>query len=321
MADGVLLLDDDKINSARLFDRLGREFDAEWRDTPDDAIIWMKQHPNPKALVLDVMLSPPTTIPIEETNAGLDTGIWLLKQARETVLDRCLAILIITERDHRAVEVGLARIGLPDWTFEIRSKRETPPHYAVYVLKRLIQQVQERLATIVSELERKLVSCPRGRDHFRQYERIVEEILKATLVPPFAELWSQAATLDRHEIRDFVLCDTPAVGFWSTIRHDFDAMHVPCEAKNYNDPIETGEVRQLVERLSNPSIGRFGLLVSRCEPGGSAIIERRNAFDRLGVEILFLDDQHLVEMLRAKGTGRPVEEVIARLRREFEVTH
>ena len=187
-------------------------------------------------------------------------------------------------------------------------------------MSKLVRDVENILHRLGPSLLRRLADCAPGWSHFRQYEDLCADALEFLFVPPLPDITLQSRTEDGHEIRDAVLLNHGTAGFWGEVRTEFGCNNIPCEFKNYREPIGTREVQQLRIRLDKPSLGRFGLILSRMPPSEPARIERRNAYVASPTKLmLFIDDDTLVEMVRVKSHGDHPERILQRLKTDFEL--
>jgi CheY-like chemotaxis protein len=184
----------------------------------------------------------------------------------------------------------------------------------------LVREVEKALQRLGPLLIGRLLECPAGWGSFREYERVCADILEFLFVPPLPNLISQSRTHDGHEVRDAILLNYNAPCFWADLRLEFDARNIPCEFKNYREPIGTRDVQQVRIRLDKASLGRFGLILSRVPPAESARTERLNAYLATPKKlILFLDDETLVEMVRHKSRGNHPEDLLREQKTSFEL--
>jgi hypothetical protein len=109
--------------------------------------------------------------------------------------------------------------------------------------------------------------------------------------------------------------------FWAAVRQEFDSKHVVFEFKNSERLRSKDALNQLRIYLSKPTIGRFGMLLTRKSPGRAVLQARRDAYEQGRVLILIIDDTHLKSLLIARAFLGRIDEQISSLKRGFEVTY
>ncbi len=153
------------------------------------------------------------------------------------------------------------------------------------------------------ELITRLDALPSGRTHWRQYEDLCAEILNYAFFPGLGVPSLQSRSDDGLDIRDAVFTISREDAFWSEIREICRTRFVVAEFKNYSEPIRQTEVESIQQYLYVKARRMFGLLCSRQQPSESATLARRRAWvehDRL---ILFLSDEDLKDLVRARAFG------------------
>ena len=82
------------------------------------------------------------------------------------------------------------------------------------------------------------------------------------------------------------------------------------EFKNYSESISQREVEAIQQYLFGKAMRNFGLLCSRSEPSDSALVARRRAWMEFDKLIVFLSDEDLKDLIRARSLGENTAEVI-----------
>ena len=185
-----------------------------------------------------------------------------------------------------------------------------------------VKIVDPELETI-NRLKNRLMDCPKGRKGWKDYESICIEILNYLFVPPLKHPKIQPRTESGLDIRDALYpnrCDHPN---WKVIRADYDAKYILFEFKNYGTEDGSSEIdKTVVNQVRNylkQTIGRIGIVCSRKDPTSSAIEARKQAYIDDKKVILFLNDQHLIEMLMRKYRKEDPSDIIMDLIDEFNL--
>lgn len=155
-----------------------------------------------------------------------------------------------------------------------------------------------------NELADSLRLIPHGKVGWRDYEKLMREILDFLFCPPLEEVASQNRTESGVNIRDFILPNNATAGFWNSVKTRYGADYVVFEAKNYADEVGKTEVLQLANYLNRYGTGMFGILLTRngVDAGGQETIRMQwIAYDKM---MLVITDSDIITML----TKKPVED-------------
>lgn len=130
----------------------------------------------------------------------------------------------------------------------------------------------------------------------------------------------QPRTLNGLERRDALFPLRGAKHGWEEVRLEFDAKFLLCEFKNYTEQIGKDEVNQTRNYLRH-TIGRIGIIFSRKGASESAKQMRNSVYAQEQKAVLFLEDKHLLELLRWKETGQDPLELIQEAIDEFYILY
>lgn len=126
----VLFVDDEgfwaKPYRERLEDAFGH---IHFCDDVDEARDYFAKTLTIDILLLDVMMPTPEGADPQETNSGLDTGLWLLKQMRDELIRRRVPVIMLTNRRRSIVDDGVRALDFPEGLVEVRLKQDTPAFY------------------------------------------------------------------------------------------------------------------------------------------------------------------------------------------------
>jgi hypothetical protein len=172
---------------------------------------------------------------------------------------------------------------------------------------------------VAHELEDELRHLPSGRDHWLTYEGLIQRILWFLFVPPQREVIIQARTENGHERRDAIIPNIASGGFWDTLRREFETKHIVFEMKNSDSAAAKEDIIQLRTYLSKPTIGRFGVLVTRKGASKSAGIAQGEAYSQNRILALILDDDDVVDLMRARTFLGSPELALESKKIQFEV--
>lgn len=260
-------------------------------------------------VVLDVMFPNERDLPLGLAPSGNTMGLPLFAGLRSRFPTVPIVILSSVAKDSPAAK------------FFGQQENCTFLHKAATLPFELAAVVDNLVRDVYSEVLAMLHECPTGREHAKQYEETALRVLEVLFVPPFSEVVSQSRREDGRSIRDAILPNDVAHTFWQSVRNEFDANHIVVEFKNYAELFGKAEVLQLRDYLSRKSLGRFGLLLSRCGPSTAALQAQRDAYQDDDKLSLFVTDEHLREMLEISRRGGDPTDVLRKLKKEFELRY
>ncbi len=169
---------------------------------------------------------------------------------------------------------------------------------------------EERLDDRATELLQRLEELPPGRESWRNYEELCMEILNYALIPPFRVPRIQNRSEDGLDVRDAIYPIGSGNSFWDEIKRTCATRFAVSEFKNYSEPISQREVESVQQYLFGKAMRNFGLICSRREPSESALRARRRAWLEFDKLIVFLSDEDLRDLIRARSLGESTAEVI-----------
>jgi hypothetical protein len=158
----------------------------------------------------------------------------------------------------------------------------------------------------LEELQTNLMSLPRGRDHYSEYEGIVGEVIRLCFFRALSNVESRVRTVDNRSVRDWIAGNHSQSGFWKLVRDRYAATQVIFECKNYDD-LSADDFGQ-VGHYMNDRIGRFCVIMYR---GGPEIKQAYYAHIReIAIKhglVLLLGERDLEVLLRQAINGKSSE--------------
>ena len=262
----------------------------------------------PSCIVLDVMFPGDQTLPGFLTEEGMKAGMLLFASLRSRFPR--VHIIVFTNSFDIAIRDFFQRQD----KCSLYYKTELLPDELASVIKDI---VNDRGSSLLASLS----DCNPGHKHSKVFEEVCTSILEFLFVPPLTHIIPQSARSNGHDIRDAILPNNAIGFFWESIRREFGAKHLVVEFKNYKKPIGKNEVIQLRQYLNRKSIGRFGILISRCPPSESALIERKDAYSDQDILILFIDDVIIKELIMARRQGQDPSIILQEMKESFEINY
>ncbi|WP_329405694.1 restriction endonuclease [Nocardia vinacea] len=168
--------------------------------------------------------------------------------------------------------------------------------------------------TFADRVAADLATIPPGYQGWKLFEKEAARILTEIFLPDLDPPDTQVRTDDGLDIMDAIYPIPYAHSLWSALRSEFKTRFVVAEFKNHADPIGQREVESICQCMLPKAFRMFGLLVSRSDPGNSAVAARRRAWMDPdfghGKMIVFLSDEDLIQMAQRKDDGRDPYQVI-----------
>jgi hypothetical protein len=187
---------------------------------------------------------------------------------------------------------------------------------AIYPQWVFLKELQAR----ARRFKQALGGCPTGKDHYRKYEALCEDILEFVFVPALRSVRSQVRTVDGLHRRDAILTNTRHDGFWETLRQEFDCKHIICEFKNWGTANKDA-VEQLQIYLMRKSIGRFGIILCRKKSKSMTDAQRCAYRDNPSMYIMVLDDILVSHLLDCRVYLGAPDVFLEEQKYEFEVSY
>jgi hypothetical protein len=158
---------------------------------------------------------------------------------------------------------------------------------------------------VAGSLLGELRETPAGQADWPQYQKLCERILEFLFCPPLEKPIYERSNRGRSDRRDIILPNyiTDPGHFWAQMRSLYQAHFVVVDAKNWNDPIDKGEVLKIANYLQSHGVGRFGIIMSRKGGDSGADIAWREHWRSDQKMIVILNDVEVEQMLAVRRSG------------------
>ena len=197
---------------------------------------------------------------------------------------------------------------------EIQSQRPSP------IARLFLQSRSSPLRTEADEHIRRLRDCPPGNSHWREFQIIIKEAFEYLFVPPLEQAMEESADASGANRRDVILPNYTPEGFWKSMKDTYNADYIVVEAKNHKGPISKQQALQVANYLKPHGAGQFAIIAARNGASRSCNETIREQWITYGKMIVLVTEDHVEDMLRAKGTGRNPEDVLVNLIRKFRLS-
>lgn len=159
------------------------------------------------------------------------------------------------------------------------------------------------LTAVCASLAGLFADIPAGVKHAGDYHKLVMGALTALFYPSLIQPHKEWEIHDGRKRVDIVFTNSADRGFFSQRRNDHkvNANTVIVECKNYSDDLANQEIDQLLGRFDD-NRGKLGIITCRSVDDVGALERRcRDAASRSQGYIIFLTDEEIIAMLRAKS--------------------
>lgn len=138
----ILFVDDDVYFMSTYVDALQKRAAVSVRNAAVDALDEIKnnaQNQKYDCVVLDVMMPSPQGWEAR-TEDGLFTGVEVLKECREQIINASLPILVLTNNELEKVKTKVNALNFPEGLVVVRAKLETPAFLASINVGQLVER-------------------------------------------------------------------------------------------------------------------------------------------------------------------------------------
>ncbi|MFR0356646.1 hypothetical protein [Streptomyces sediminimaris] len=177
------------------------------------------------------------------------------------------------------------------------------------------------MATPEEILRTQLRAVPRGASGWKQFEDVAIAILIHLFVPQLSNPFIQPRSHSGIDRRDAIFPNRNHgdSNHWGRLLRELSARMILVEFKNYDsEEVGKDEVNQTRNYLTRP-MGRLALIVSTKEPNEAAHVKRNTVYAEDEKVILFLNVEHLNEMLYMKERGEDPADLIMDLVERFYI--
>ncbi len=187
-------------------------------------------------------------------------------------------------------------------------------------LKELLLSVNKNVTTIEENLSNEITTCPKGNLYWAKYQKICTNIFEYLFCPPLGRPITELSDYAKANRRDIILPNYCENGFWSYLRQRYRADYIIIDAKNHASKIEKSFVLQMANYLKDYGAGMFGIITCRSNIKESTIHTQREVWVAQHKLIIFLNDNDLENMLKAKKNSNSAEEIIKQKIEDFRLS-
>ena len=134
----IVFIDDDAFFSFPFVEELEETYDVTYFGQAQPGIEAIRCNLAIDAIVLDVMMPTPSGVASTATDGGLETGLWLLRQVKDLIIQRCTPVIILTNRAPSIVKQQVNQLEFPEGLITICTKSETPSFELPNEVKQLV---------------------------------------------------------------------------------------------------------------------------------------------------------------------------------------
>ncbi|TKW61399.1 MAG: hypothetical protein DI628_01875 [Blastochloris viridis] len=169
------------------------------------------------------------------------------------------------------------------------------------IVDRIEEITPQSTASIKASFKQTLASIPKGKKHYRQYEKVIAAIFEFIFWPHLC--------LPRMETRfdggikrvDLTFMNGSKSGFFNALRAsaNYRSSMVFVECKNYTEEIQNPEIDQLANRFTHDR-GRFGFIAFRETADWPRLLARCKSTSRGGNGLILpINDARLISLIDA----------------------
>src|SRR5262249_12270459 len=138
----IVFIDDEPFFARSYVEKLEQDYNVIYNDNVEDGLQSVRNQNDLRLLILDIMMPSPASVSGEDTEQGLGTGLWILRQILPRVQNRNrpLPVCILTNRKPNIVVEAVTKLGIGEELVVVRHKSDTPAFY----LPRLVRQLIDR---------------------------------------------------------------------------------------------------------------------------------------------------------------------------------
>lgn len=154
------------------------------------------------------------------------------------------------------------------------------------------------LENLIGELK----SCEKGKELFRKYEEICNDLLKSIFENDLC-LWQEQKKSNHNLYRFDLICrikEDNKSSFWSIIEKHFNSKYIIFEFKNYSNEITQKEIYTTEKYLYAKALRSVAIIISASGYNKNAYWAIKGTLREQGKLILLLTNEDLVEMCKMK---------------------
>lgn len=171
------------------------------------------------------------------------------------------------------------------------------------------------------EFVTRLEALPTGHTSAHDYQRLVFKILSYIFEPELTDGRMEEATYQGTERRDIIYANESERSFLKYVRDTYGSLFLLFELKNVKEA-QLDHVNQVAAYLG-VRLGMLGFIVTRHAPGKNIILKTYSVYnDTPSVPrktILFVTDDDLIAMIRARQEGKQPVSRLQQIYREFRM--
>jgi CheY-like chemotaxis protein len=121
----IVFVDDDGFYAGKWIEALEQLFDVKHFVDAGSAVKYINDNPGIRAVILDVMMPTPQTVDQSETDDGMSTGLWVLRNIGRHMIARQTPVIIHTLRKVDEINASVSKYKFPDGLVTVHAKYET----------------------------------------------------------------------------------------------------------------------------------------------------------------------------------------------------
>lgn len=124
----ILFIDDELYHVRDYIAEVTKDHEITHCEDAGDAMSILQDSEEVDGIILDIQMpTPKDTAPVS-TGDGVDTGLWLLKEERENLIERTIPILVLTNRRPDLIREKIRVLDFPEMLIDVVQKAHVSCH-------------------------------------------------------------------------------------------------------------------------------------------------------------------------------------------------
>ena len=159
-----------------------------------------------------------------------------------------------------------------------------------------------------------------GKDTWREYETLCDEILRYLFTNDLCGWHSQEKTSDDLNRFDYICRIMPTTKFWEFLINQLNSAYIIFEFKNYSKEIKQGQILTTEKYLLEKGLRKVAIIFSRLGADKNSIAMTQGAMRENGKLIIVLDDEKVCKMLTMRENGEDPTDLLFDIADKFLIS-
>ena len=124
----ILFVDDELYHVRDYIAEVTKDHEVQHCENAADALLILRDIGAVDGIILDIQMPTPQDVAPVSTGDGVDTGLWFLQVERETLIERGIPVLILTNRKPDVIRERVKSMDFPAHLWEVVQKAHVSTH-------------------------------------------------------------------------------------------------------------------------------------------------------------------------------------------------